>query len=112
MFIPQFGKIGTPLTDLTREDYTFQWQEKEQKAFKTLKQRITDEPVLIIANPDKEFEIETNASDYAIGGQLSQRGDDGKLHPIAYYLKKLHGPELNYQIHDKELIAIIEALRE
>lgn len=112
MFIPQFGKIGTPLTNLTRKDYTFQWQEEEQKAFETLKQRITDEPVLIMANPDKEFEVETDASDYAIGGQLSQRGDDGKLHPVAYYSKKLHGPELNYQIHDKELMAIIEALRE
>ncbi|KAH8193500.1 hypothetical protein TruAng_012334 [Truncatella angustata] len=67
---------------------------------------------MAMADPDKEFEVEPDASDYAIGGQLSQRGDDGKLHPVAFYSKKLNGPELNYQIHDKELMAIIKAFKE
>ncbi|KAI1869633.1 uncharacterized protein JN550_005614 [Neoarthrinium moseri] len=112
MFIHQFGKIGTPLTNLTKKDLPFRWTEVEQTAFDTLKKRITDEPVLKMADPDKPFEVETDASDYAIGGQLSQRDDNNKLHPVAFFSKKLNGPELNYQIHDKELMAVIEAFRE
>ncbi|KAI1855989.1 uncharacterized protein JN550_013918, partial [Neoarthrinium moseri] len=107
-----FGKIGTPLTNLTKKDLPFRWTEVEQTAFDTLKKRITDEPVLKMADPDKPFEVETDASDYAIGGQLSQRDDNNKLHPVAFFSKKLNGPELNYQIHDKELMAVIEAFRE
>ncbi|TPX14390.1 uncharacterized protein E0L32_012456, partial [Thyridium curvatum] len=71
-----------------------------------------EEPVTRMADPDRPYELETDASDYALGGQLGQRDDDGKLHPVAYFSKKLHGPELNYQIHDKELMAIIECFKE
>ena len=68
--------------------------------------------MLRIADPIQPFKVKTDASDYAIGGQLSQRDDNGKLHLVAFFSKKLNGPQLNYQIHDKELIAIIEAFRE
>ena len=73
---------------------------------------ILEEPILATADPEKPFEVETDASDYALGGQLGQRDDEGRLHPVAFYSKKLNGPELNYAIHDKELMAIIEAFRE
>nr|XP_036575130.1 reverse transcriptase domain protein [Colletotrichum truncatum]KAF6781651.1 reverse transcriptase domain protein [Colletotrichum truncatum] len=87
--------------------------EKEQdQAFNEIKRQVTSEPILIIPNPEKPFEVETDSSDYAIGGQLGQRDDEGRLHPCAFFSRKLHGPELNYQIHDKELIAIIEAFKE
>ncbi len=62
-----------------------------------------------IPDPEKPFEVETDASEFALGGQLGQRDEEGRLHPVAFYSKKLNGPELNYQIHDKELIAIIES---
>ena len=68
--------------------------------------------MLLLPNPGKPYEVETDASDYAIGGQLGQRDDQGKLHPVAFFSKKLAGPQLNYLIHDKELLAIIEAFRE
>ena len=71
MFIHQFGKIATPLTNLTRKDANFQWTNIEETAFKELKKRITDEPVLRIADPTQPFEVETDVLDYAIGGQLS-----------------------------------------
>ena len=112
MFIRQFGKIATPLTNLTRKDVEFQWKDEEETAFNALKKRITDEPVLRMADPTKPFEVETDASDYALGGQLSQADENGKMHPVAFFSKKLNGPQLNYQIHDKELMAIIEAFRE
>ena len=65
-----------------------------------------------MADPTKPFEVETDASDYALGGQLSQADENGKMHPVAFFSKKLSGPQLNYQIHDKELMAIIEAFHE
>ena len=112
MFIRQFGKIAAALTNLTRKDAPFQWTNTEKTAFNELKKKITDEPVLRMADPTKPFEVETDASDYALGGQLSQADENGKMHPVAFFSKKLSGPQLNYQIHDKELMAIIEAFHE
>ena len=75
-----------------------------------MKKRFTQQPILQIFDPDKETIIETDASDYAIGACLSQRGDTGKLQPVAYHSRKFTKPELNYDVHDKELLAIVEAL--
>ncbi|KAK6218056.1 reverse transcriptase domain protein [Colletotrichum tabaci] len=105
------GKIN-PLIKLTRKDTTFEWTNEQDKAFEDIKQQVLSEPVLMIPDPRKPFELETDASDYAIGGQLGQRDKEGRLHPCGFFSKKLSGPELNYQIHDKELMAIIEAFRE
>jgi RNase H-like domain found in reverse transcriptase len=63
-------------------------------------------------DPEKEAVLETDASDRAIGACLTQRGDDGKIRPVAYYSRKMTEPELNYDIHDKELLAVVEAFRE
>ena len=60
-------------------------------------------------DPSKPYEVETDASDFAIGGQLGQRDANGRIHPVAFFSKKLSGAALNYQVHDKELMAIIEA---
>ncbi|RKK75150.1 hypothetical protein BFJ69_g7899 [Fusarium oxysporum] len=63
-------------------------------------------------NPDKEIKLETDSSDYTLGGQIGQQDDTGKLHPIAFYLHKLHRAELNYPIYDKEFLAIINYFKE
>jgi hypothetical protein len=65
-----------------------------------------------MANPERQFEVETDVSDFGMGRQLRQCDDEGKLHPVAFFSKGFQGPELNYPIHDKELIAIIEAFKE
>jgi transposase InsO family protein/murein DD-endopeptidase MepM/ murein hydrolase activator NlpD len=111
-FIKDYSKIAKPLTDLTKTTETFQWNDKAQEAFEEIRQRVISEPILVEADPDKEYEVETDASDYALGGQLGQRDAEGKLHPIAFFSKKLSGPEVNYGIPDKELMAIIEAFKE
>lgn len=111
-FIKNYGGLAIPLTDLTKKETEFRWTETEQKAFDKLKQCMLTEPILLIPDPDKPFEVETDASEFALGGQLGQRDAEGRLHPVAFYSKKLHGPELNYGIHDKELMAIIEAFKE
>ncbi len=64
------------------------------------------------ADPRRPFEVETDASGFAMGAQLGQRDDEGKLHPVAFYSAKFHGAELNYPIYDKELLAIINSLKE
>ena len=110
--IQGFAQTASALTNLTKKDVAWQWTAKEDDAFQGIKQKILEEPVLKIADPERPFEVETDASDYALGAQLGQRDDQGILHPIAFFSKKLHGAELNYQIHDKELMAIIEALKE
>jgi len=69
-------------------------------------------PILIHPDPAKPFIVETNASDFALGAIISQFGIDGLLHPIAFYSQKLTSAEINYQVYDKELLAIITAFEQ
>jgi hypothetical protein len=55
--------------------------------------------------------VETDASDFALGATLSQRGDDQKLHPNAFHARKFSPAEINYEIHDKELLAIVDLFK-
>lgn len=111
-FIRNFGKIAIPLTELTKKETRFIWTQKAEEAFQALKEAILKEPVLATFDPTKEVELETDASDYALGAQVGQRDENGKLHPIAFYSRKLHGAELNYPIYDKEFLAIVNAFKE
>ncbi|KAF5701029.1 reverse transcriptase domain-containing protein [Fusarium globosum] len=111
-FIKNFSKIAIPLTELTKKDTPFRWNSKAQQAFEQLKEAITSEPVLIMFNPDRQVELETDASDFALGGQVGQRDDNKVLHPIAFYSYKMHGAELNYPIYDKEFLAIVNCFKE
>ena len=65
----------------------------------------------MIFDPSKSSVVETDASDKAIGAYLSQADDKGKLRPVAYLSRKFTPPESNYEVYDKELLAIIEAFR-
>ena len=68
-------------------------------------------PVLMLLDHEKPFTLITDASDYATGAILEQRDALGRSHSIAYFSKSLQLAELNYEIHDKELLAIIHALK-
>ena len=111
-FIEGFSRIAAPLTELTKKEITFVWGEKQQTAFKKLIEKFIAQPVLAHFDPEKPITIETDASDYAIGACLTQPDEKGKQHPVAYFSRKMTAPELNYEIHDKELLAIVEACRE
>ncbi|CAI7860301.1 unnamed protein product [Closterium sp. NIES-54] len=109
-FVPQYAKIATPLTNLLKKNTPFKWEDVHQQAMEQLKTALTSAPVLILPDPEKDYVIEADASDQAVGVVLMQ--DQGKgLQPIAYLSKKLHGAELNYPIHDKEALAIITAFK-
>ena len=109
-FIKDFSKIVRPLTRLTQKGAPFHWSPPCEEAFDTLKARITSAPVLRHFDRDREAILETDSSDYVNGGVLSQKDDDGLLHPVAFYSKNLAPAECNYQIYDKELLAIIRCL--
>ena len=68
------------------------------------------EPVLVIPDLDKEMRVEADASDFAIGGVLSMKCEDERWRPVVYISKLLNEAEKNYEIHDKEMLAIIRCL--
>ena len=109
-FIKRFSAIARPLNELTRKDAEWKWENPQQQAFENLKQRVTSEPTLIHPNPAKQYVLEVDASGFTLGVVLSQRGDNGKLHPISYYSRTLTGAERNYDIYNRELLAMVEGL--
>jgi hypothetical protein len=108
-FIEGYSKIAEPLTGLTRKDLIYEWTRKARDAFQRLKEKFSNKPVLAIFDPEKAITLETDASDKAVGAILNQPDEKGKNHPIAFYSRKLRPEELNYDVHDKELLAIVEA---
>jgi hypothetical protein len=111
-FVRNYSKILQPLTLLTRKGVTFVWKTEQQKAFEDLKNTFTSAPVLARFDPDRDVIVETDASDYVSAGVLSQYDDDGILHLVAYFSKKHSPAECNYEIYDKELMAIVRAFEE
>jgi hypothetical protein len=111
-FIEDFSAHARPLFDLTKKDAKWQWSASEQAAFDELKKRITSSPILVFPDDDKPFRIEADSSDFATGAVLSQESSDGKWRPIAFLSKSLNEVERNYEIHDKEMLAIIRSLEE
>jgi len=110
-FIRGFANIARPLNQLTRKDVEWTWDTKEQQAFDDLRRRVTAEPVLKQPELDKPFELKVDASGFAVGAVLLQRGEDNKRHPIGYYSATLIEAERNYDIYDLKLLAIVKALR-
>ena len=109
-FVKDFAIIAKPLHETTRKGKKWKWGEKQQRAFEELKRRFMTEPVLVIPDLDKEMRVEADASDFATGGVLSMKCEDEKWRPVAYISKSLNEAERNYEIHDKEMLAIIRCL--
>ena len=109
-FVKGYSQITAPLTEATKKTNTrFAWTKEMQSAFDHLRMVFTTAPVLQLFNWDLETRVETDASDYAIGACLSQKHEKN-WKPIAFYSRKMTAPELNYDVHDKELLAIVEAM--
>jgi hypothetical protein len=106
-----FAKIAKPLTKLMgKTDWL--WTELQQKVFQELKDEVTSERVLIIPKPGRPFRMETDASDFAIAAILSQLDDEGKWRPVAFLSTSLNDAERNYEIYDKEMLAIMHGFYE
>jgi transposase InsO family protein len=112
-FIREYGRVAKPLTRLTKKDVSFVFDEACKMAFEELKARLISAPILGHYDPERETMLELDASDGVTAGILSQLDPiDGQWHPVAFFSKTMAPAECNYEIHDKEMLAIIHALEQ
>jgi hypothetical protein len=117
-FIIGFSAIVRPLTDLTRGNsndkphYPLAADSAAAIAFEKLKKAFTVAPVLAHFDPSLETWVEADSSDYVNAAVLSQVHPDGTLRPVAFLSRKMAPAECNYEIYDKELLAIVRAFEE
>ena len=109
-FIEGFAMVARPLHNLVKKDKKWEWTEKEEKEFQELKERFTKKLVLVAPDIDKKMRMEVDASDYVMGGVLSMECKDGLWKPVAFLSKLLNEMKRNYEIHDKEMLAIVRGL--
>ncbi len=101
------------LTALTKEGgLKIRWGPEAARAFEELKRRFTSAPILSIPDPERPFVVEVDTSEVGLGAILSQRGEDGKLHPCTFMSRRLSDAERNYHVGDLELLAVKLALEE
>ena len=103
-FIQNYGALSKPLIELLKKD-NFNWGPKADEAFNSLKQIMSEAPVLSLPNYSKPFVVETDACDVGIGAVLIQEGK-----PLAYYSKALSPKNRGLSTYEKELIAILAAV--
>ncbi|KAI3723666.1 hypothetical protein L2E82_35421 [Cichorium intybus] len=105
-FIENFSKIAQPLTALTQKDRKFLWEEKQEEAFQTLKNKLCNAPILALPEGSENFVVLCDASHQGLGCVLMQKDK-----VIAYASRQLKPHEKNYTTHDLELGAIVFALK-
>jgi hypothetical protein len=111
-FVKGFSHLAHPLNDLLKKDKKFVWSEECQESFDQLKKQFTEEPVLMMPDHSKPFQIQVDSSLFATGGILTQMDINGDRHPCAYLSKSLMKEQRNYDTRDRELLAIVQALKE
>jgi hypothetical protein len=95
------------------KDVRFIWGFPQEDSFMKLKELITSAPVLVLPNDDLPFRLEADGSGIATGAVLSQQQvDDNECHPVTFLSKALNPVEQNSEIHDTEMLAIIQGLEE
>jgi len=109
-FIKNFSTIVKPITLLLKKDVKFTWSSSQEAAFHQLKESFSSAPILKQFDFAKPAILETDASDFGIGSILSQ-DNNGVIHPVAFFSRSLSAAEINYDIHDKELLAIIASFK-
>ena len=110
-FIHNYSAITVPLTRLTRKGTPWNFDDECLHSFETLKAAFTSAPILAHWQPDRPIIVETDASDYALGAILSIVTADEEIHPVAFLSRTFTSTERNYDVHDKELLAIFEAFK-
>ncbi|KAG1935783.1 retrotransposable element [Pimephales promelas] len=112
-FIRNFSRLAAPLTALTSPRTTFRWSDAAEAAFAKLKGRFVSAPILITPDPSRQFVVEVDAPEVGVGAVLSQRSpSDDKMHPCAFFSHRLSPAESNYDIGNRELLAVKLALEE
>ena len=111
-FVPNMAVLAAPLTDLTKTKAPNKviWEDAQETAFQTLKERVSTFPILRLPDGSKDFVLRTDASDVGIGAVLMQ-AHEGKLFPIQFASRKLHAREQAYPIIERECLAVVWAVK-
>lgn len=112
-FVKRFASVAAPLTRLMTpklegKGKILPWGPKEQASFDALKKALSTAPVLVAPTPTDAFVLRTDASDVGLGAVLSQV-QDGKERVVAYHSRKLNDAETRYTVHERELLAVVDA---
>jgi hypothetical protein len=110
-FIKNFATKAKPLTKLTKANMPFIWGKEQEEAFRFLKQRLVERPVLALYSRDAHTELHTDASKHGIGGSLLQRQQDQTLRPICYFSRQTSKMEEKYHSYESETLAVVDSMR-
>lgn len=110
-YIKNYARIVAPLTALTSEKSTWIWNATHALALTDLKRALLESPVLMRPDQEKPFILITDASDFAVGASLEQLDNAENRRPVAFFSHSLNPAERNYQTFERELLAIVLALR-
>lgn len=110
-FTSKYAATTQPLLDLLKKDRKFKWTAEHEKHFNTVKQLFLETVMLKHPDVNKQYYVQTDASNYAVGGQLYQYDEKGNIAVIAFTSRTLKKAELNYHTTEKELIGIIHCLQ-
>ena len=111
-FIKNFSHLAHALNNLLKKDKKFIWSNECQESFDLLKKRFTEEPVLMMPDHTRPFQIQVDSSLFATEGILTQMDTNGDCHPCTYPSKSLTKEQRNYDTGNRELLAIVRALKE
>lgn len=101
-----YSKITVPLKELLKKNKTWEWFVVCQRVFNHIKRGMTEELVLALSDHPMTLKVQSDASDYAIGGVLMLN-----VHPVAFEIRKLNEVEGRYRIQEKEMITVVHYLR-
>jgi hypothetical protein len=106
-FIQNFSGISTPMVDMVKKRHkSFHWMEEAEKSFNLLKKKITEHPIMVLPDFNKNFQVRCDTSGFAIGVVLRQ---DDRL--VTYFSEKLNEAKIKYSTYDKEFYVVIQALK-
>jgi len=112
-FIRKCAQLTAPIPDLLQKSTSrWEWTRKAELTFRKLKKTFTDTPIHQDLNPAKPIIRQTDASGFAIAGILNQYNGFSILRPVNFYSRKCSYGEQNYHTYDRELLAIVETLRQ
>jgi len=123
-FIRKYAKVTLPLTELVKKTEAsprgkkgthtakWEWTRQAELAFRKLKRTFTEAPILQHCDPAKPIILQTDASGFAIAGILNQYDGFGVLRPVNFYSRKCSSAEQNYDTYERELLAIVDTLKQ
>ena len=109
-FIDKFSLVARPLYNLLKKDVEYEWTDSCERSFVALRDALTTKPVLAVPDPNKGYELRTDASNDGISAILNQYDDDGYAHPVAYASRLLTPAEKKWSTTEREALAIVWSL--